>query len=54
MTEALAERLEAEEPMFVQTAAGIDSDGQTLTLRRITPSERPNTPPDARRRRNGH
>jgi hypothetical protein len=38
MTEILADQLEAEESMFVQTAAGIDSDGQTLTLRGITPS----------------
>ena len=33
MTEILAEQLETEESMFVQTAEGIDSDGQTLTLR---------------------
>ena len=38
MTETLAEQLESEESMFVQTAEGIDSDGQTLTLRGITPS----------------
>ena len=38
MTEILAEQLETEESMFVQTAQGIDSDGQTLTLRGITPS----------------
>ena len=38
MTEVLAEQLESEESMFVQTAQGIDSDGQTLTLRGITPS----------------
>ena len=38
MTEVLAEQLETEESMFVQTAQGIDSDGQTLTLRGITPS----------------
>jgi hypothetical protein len=38
MTEVLAEHLETEESMFVQTAQGIDSDGQTLTLRGITPS----------------
>ena len=38
MTEVLAEQLETEESMFVQTAEGIDSDGQTLTLRGITPS----------------
>jgi len=38
MTEILAEQLETEESMFVQTAQGIDSDGGTLTLRGITPS----------------
>ena len=38
MTEILAEQLETEESMFVQTAAGSESDGQSLTLRRITPS----------------
>ena len=38
MTEILAEQLETEESMFVQTAKGVDSDGQTLTLRGITPS----------------
>jgi hypothetical protein len=43
MTEILgeqleAEELEAEEAMFVQTAEGIDSDGETLTLRGIAPS----------------
>ena len=38
MTEILAEQLETEESMFVQTAQGIDSDGQTCTLRGITPS----------------
>ena len=38
MTEILAEQLETEESMFVQTAKGIDGDGQTLTLRGITPS----------------
>jgi hypothetical protein len=38
MTEILAEQLETEESMFVQTAQGIDSDGSTLTLRGITPS----------------
>jgi hypothetical protein len=38
MTEILAEQLETEESMFVQTAEGIDSDGQSLTLRGITPS----------------
>lgn len=38
MTEIPAEQLETEESMFVQTAQGIDSDGQALTLRGITPS----------------
>jgi len=38
MTEILAEQLETEESMFVQTAQGIDSDGDTLTLRGVTPS----------------
>jgi hypothetical protein len=38
MTEILAEQLETEESMFVQTAQGMDSDGQSLTLRGITPS----------------
>jgi hypothetical protein len=38
MTEILAEQLENEESMFVQTAQGIDSNGQTLRLRGITPS----------------
>lgn len=38
MTEIPAEQLETEESMFVQTAQGIDSNGQTLTLRTITPS----------------
>jgi len=38
MTEILAEQLETEESMFVQTAQGIDSDGKALTLRGITPS----------------
>ena len=37
-TEVLAEQLETEESMFVQTAQGVDSDGDTLTLRGITPS----------------
>ena len=37
MSEIPAEQLETEESMFVQTAQGIDSDGQTLTLRGITP-----------------
>jgi len=38
MTEILAEQLETEESMFVQTAQGVDSSGDTLTLRGITPS----------------
>lgn len=38
MTEILAEQLESEESMFVQTADGMDCDGQTLTFRGITPS----------------
>jgi len=38
MTEILAEQLETEESMFVQTAQGIESDGKTLTLRGVTPS----------------
>jgi hypothetical protein len=38
MTEILAEQLETEESMFVQTARGIDSDAGTLTLRGVTPS----------------
>jgi len=38
MTEILAEQLETEESMFVQTAQGIESDGKTLTLHGITPS----------------
>jgi hypothetical protein len=38
MTEILAEQLETEESMFVQTAPGIDSDAGTLTLRGVTPS----------------
>jgi hypothetical protein len=38
MTDVLAEQLQTEESMFVQTAEGIDSDGQTLRLRGITPS----------------
>jgi hypothetical protein len=32
------DQLQAEESMFVQTAAGIASDGKTLTLTGITPS----------------
>jgi hypothetical protein len=38
MTETLAEQLETEESMFVQTAQGIDSAGGALTLRGVTPS----------------
>jgi hypothetical protein len=38
MTEILAEQLETEESMFVQTAQGVDSAYGTLTLRGITPS----------------
>ena len=38
MSEALAEQLESEESMFVQTAQGISSEDGTLTLRGITPS----------------
>jgi hypothetical protein len=38
MTETLAEQLETEESMFVQTAQGIESTDDTLTLRGITPS----------------
>jgi hypothetical protein len=34
----LIERLEAEQSMLVQTAQGITSDGETLTLTGITPS----------------
>jgi len=38
MTDVLAEQLETEESMFVQTAQSIESDGDKLTLRGITPS----------------
>ena len=38
MTQVLAEQLETEESMFVQTAEGINSDGENLTLQGITPS----------------
>ena len=38
MTEILAEQLETEQSMFVQTAQGIESDGAKLTLQGITPS----------------
>jgi hypothetical protein len=38
MTEVTAEQLETEESMFVQTAQGVDSFGDTLTLRGVTPS----------------
>ena len=38
MSDTLAEQLETEESMFVQTAQGIDSEGATLTLRGVTAS----------------
>jgi hypothetical protein len=38
MTEILAEQLETEESMFVQTAQGIERTDDTLTLRGVTPS----------------
>ena len=38
MTETLAEQLESEESMFVQTARAVESDGATLTLHGITAS----------------
>jgi len=38
MTEILAEQLETEESMFVQTAHSIDRTDGTLTLRGVTPS----------------
>jgi hypothetical protein len=38
MTEILAEQLETEESMFVQTAQGIERTDGTLTLRGVTPS----------------
>ena len=38
MTEILAEQLETEQSMFVQTAQGIESDGAKLTLQGITSS----------------
>jgi len=38
MTETLAEQLETEESMFVQTAQGLESTNETLTLRGVTPS----------------
>ncbi len=38
MDQTLVEQLEAEESMFVQTAQGLESAGDTLTLRGITPS----------------
>ena len=34
----MVEELEAEQSMFVQTAAAISSDGTTLTLKDVTPS----------------
>ncbi len=38
MSETSIEQLETEEPMFVQTAQGIESADSALTLRGITPS----------------
>jgi hypothetical protein len=38
MDETTIEELEAEESMFVQTAQGISSDGETLVLEGVTPS----------------
>ena len=38
MDEKKIEELEAEESMFVQTAQGITSQGETLTLQGVTPS----------------
>ena len=38
MTEIVAEQLETEQSMFVQTAQGIESDGAKLTLQGITAS----------------
>ena len=38
MDEKTIEDLEAQESMFVQTAQGISSDGETLTLKEVTPS----------------
>jgi len=38
MTEILAEQLETEESMFVQTAQSVFTEGDTLTLRGVTPS----------------
>ena len=38
MTDTMVDQLETEESMFVQTAQGIDSTADTLTLRAITPS----------------
>jgi hypothetical protein len=40
MTEILAEQLETEESMFVQTAQGIERDGDTLTLRGSHPRKK--------------
>ena len=38
MDEKTIEDLETQESMFVQTAQGISSDGETLTLKEVTPS----------------
>jgi len=38
MTEILAEQLETEEALFVQTAQSVFTEGDTLTLRGVTPS----------------
>ena len=38
MTEILAEQLETEESLFVQTAQSVSTEGDTLTLRGVTPS----------------
>jgi hypothetical protein len=38
MDQKMIEELETEESMFVQTAQGVASDGETLTLRGVTPS----------------
>ncbi|HVN60962.1 MAG TPA: hypothetical protein VMT59_06845 [Gaiellaceae bacterium] len=38
MTEILAEQLETDEALFVQTAQSVFTEGDTLTLRGVTPS----------------
>jgi hypothetical protein len=38
IADQMVEQLAAEESMFVQTAAGIASDGTTLTLEGVTPA----------------